>query len=557
MQILIFGLINMVKQSILLGIVVCIFILGCQKQQQADLIIRHAHILAPSCDTFMHTVCVIHDGKILETGDSSLLQKYKATEVLDAEGMYLYPGWNDAHAHFYGYGQNLQTVDLTGTHSWDEVLQKCVDFYQRYHPLVLRGRGWDQHDWKEDEFPVNKKLDALFPGVPVFLKRVDGHAAIASSILLQQAGITADTKIDGGEVLVSNHKPTGVLIDNAVDLVQDKLPQWTNEEQIKALIDAQKVCFEYGVTSLTEPGLDKEVIELIDSLQQAGKLFIRINAMISASDKNIAHYTHIPPLVNEKLRVGSFKIYADGALGSHGACLLKPYSDLPNHKGFLLSSPQKLEEVISKIAATQYQACTHCIGDSSNRLLLTLYAKYLKGDNDRRWRIEHAQIMDSSDFALFKKYSIVPSVQPTHATSDMYWAEKNLGQTRIKYAYAYHTLLLQNGWIPLGTDFPVEHVSPYYTFYAAVARQDDKGIPPSGFQRQEALSRVQAIQGITIWPAKAAFEEDKKGTIEKGKYADIVFSKKNLLKDELIEIRNSKPEMTMVNGKIVYQQARP
>ncbi|MFZ4800253.1 MAG: amidohydrolase, partial [Bacteroidia bacterium] len=323
----------------------------------------------------------------------------------------------------------------------------------------------------------------------------------------------------------------------------------TLNDKINALKIAEQHCFDYGLTSVCDAGLDLNIIHLIDSLQQSGTLKMRIYAMINLTDENLKEALEIGVYKTEKLNVSSFKMYADGALGSRGACLIKPYTDEVHHHGFLLTDIGKMKRYIYQIAASKFQINTHCIGDSTNRYILELYSKALPKNNDRRWRIEHAQVVNPADIELFKTYKIIPSVQPTHATSDMNWAIDRLGKDRIKHAYAYQTLLQQNNWLPLGTDFPVEHVSPFYTFYAAIARQDANGKPIDGFNIENALTRQQALKGMTIWAAKAAFEENEKGSIEANKFADFIVSDIDLLTErDLIKIRNAKPKKVFING---------
>jgi predicted amidohydrolase YtcJ len=312
---------------------------------------------------------------------------------------------------------------------------------------------------------------------------------------------------------------------------------------------AQKHCFDYGLTSVTDAGLELNSIHVLDSLQQSGTLKIRIYAMVSLNDENLKEALKIGTYKTDLLNVSSFKMYADGALGSRGACLLHPYSDDVKNSGFLLTSPSKIQKYIYQIAASNFQLNTHCIGDSSNRLVLKFYSQYLSKNNDRRWRIEHAQVVHPEDIAKFKDYKIVPSVQPTHATSDMEWADERLGEGRIKNAYAYQILLKQNQWLALGTDFPIEHVSPFYTFYAAIARQNENGKPVQGFNPENALTREQALKGITIWAAKAAFEENEKGSIEANKFADFIICELDLLNEkDLLKIRNMKPKQVFMGG---------
>ncbi len=517
------------------------------------MLVTNAHVYCVDDHNDTATAFAVRSGKIVAVGNTKeFLEQYTSFNTIDLKGQYVYPGFNDAHAHFYGLGQFMQMVDLTGTKSWNEVVERCKEYYSKHKADCIIGRGWDQNDWEVKEFPTNDELNNLFPDIPVFLKRIDGHAAVVNDKLLTLANINAGTKILGGEVVINKNKPTGVLIDNAADMAQRILPEASLEEKIKALNQAEKICFENGLTSVCDAGLDRSTIELIDSLQKAGALSIRVYAMISMKDTNVDYYLARVPYKTEKLNVCSFKMYADGALGSRGACLLQPYNDKKDHYGFLLTEKEKMESYIKRIAGSKYQLNTHCIGDSADKLVLNLYAKYLKGKNDRRWRIEHAQVVNEKDFDLYGQYNIIPSVQPTHATSDMYWAGDRIGKERLKYAYAYKKLLQQNGWLPLGTDFPIEYVNPFYTFYSAVARKDGKGFPPGGFQMEDALTRQEALLGMTVWPAKAAFEENEKGSIEPGKFADFIVLDVDLVKDDLVKIRNAKVKATFVGGQKVY-----
>jgi predicted amidohydrolase YtcJ len=299
-------------------------------------------------------------------------------------------------------------------------------------------------------------------------------------------------------------------------------------------------------------GLDYKSVMLLDELQKKGELKMRIYAMLTDRKDNYDFLFAKGKIKTDRLNVRSFKLYADGALGSRGACLLQPYLDQPGWSGFLVSTPQHLDSAANLIAVHGFQMCTHAIGDSGNRTVLNIYAKYLKGKNDLRWRIEHAQVINKNDFHLFGDNNIIPSVQPTHATSDMYWATNRLGEERVKGAYAYHDLLNENGWIPLGTDFPVEDISPFKTFYAAVVRKDAKGWPEKGYQVENALSRKEALMGMTIWAAKSNFEEQEKGSIEKGKFADFILVDKDMMLMGENDILHTKVLMTFVNGEKVF-----
>jgi len=314
----------------------------------------------------------------------------------------------------------------------------------------------------------------------------------------------------------------------------------------------QSRCFAYGLTGVHDCGVSEKTIQQVDEMQKTGQLKMKIVAYLSDSASYYDKWIKKGPYVTDNLRVAGFKLYSDGALGSRGACLLHDYIDKAGWKGFLLSKKSYFEEIANKLSGSAMQMCTHAIGDSGNRTILSIYANVLKGKNDKRWRIEHAQVVNKSDRHLFGENNIVASVQPTHATSDMYWAEDRLGENRIKDAYAYKDLLNENGWMPLGTDFPVEDINPFKTFYAAVVRKDAKGFPAQGFQIENALSRQEAIRGMTIWAAKAAFEESRRGSLEKNKAADFIILDKDLMQCTPEEILKIKVKATYVNGDRVY-----
>nr|WP_214447272.1 amidohydrolase [Flavihumibacter rivuli] len=530
-------------------------IVSCNSKEQADLIIHHATIYTIDSAFSKAEAMAIKDGKILATGSNdAIMGQYASSNTVDAGGKFVYPGLIDAHCHFYRYGLGLQTADLVGTESWEAILDKLRTFAAEHPDGWLIGRGWDQNDWPIKEYPTNIALNQLFPDRPVILTRIDGHAAIANQKALTLAGIKAGDKLVGGDIEVKDGQLTGVLIDNAVDLVGSKIPAPDAKQMKAALLDAQQNCFAMGLTTVDDCGLDYNEVLFIDSLQQSGDLQMRIFAMLSDAKKNYDYIFKRGKIKTPFLNVRSFKVYADGALGSRGACLLQPYNDRAGHYGFLLSNPEHFDSVAAVIAAKQFQMCTHAIGDSGNRTILKIYGKYLKGKNDQRWRIEHAQVVNKDDFKLFGAYNIIPSVQPTHATSDMYWAGQRLGKEREKGAYAFKDLMDQNGWIPLGTDFPVEDISPFKTFYAAVVRKDAKGYPKEGYQMENALSRQDALRGMTIWAAKSNFEEQEKGSLEKGKLADFVILDQDLMTIPEDKILSTKAISTYVGGKEVYQK---
>jgi predicted amidohydrolase YtcJ len=528
---------------------------SCSAQQKIDLLVYNATIYTVDKNFSTHEALAVNQGKIIATGTTKDLQtKYDAKEKINAKGKFVYPGLIDAHAHFFEYGLDLQKANLTGTRSWDEIIERLKLYAQKNKDGWLMGSGWDQNDWAVKNFPNNEKLNQLFPDRPVILSRVDGHAFIANKKALELSGVKAGDTISGGEVETVNGVLTGILIDNATDLVYSHVPAPSLSQIKNALLNAQKNCFAAGLTTVDDCGLNYHAALLVDQLQKSNELKMRMYIMLSDQKENYDFLFSKGKIKTDRLDVRSFKVYADGALGSRGACLLQPYSDKPGWSGFLLSPQQHFDSVANIISAHGFQMCTHAIGDSGNRVMLKVYAKYLKGKNDLRWRIEHSQVINKDDFHFFGDYNIIPSVQPTHATSDMYWAADRLGKERVKYAYANKDLMKQNGWIPLGTDFPVEDISPIKTFYAAVFRKDDKGWPKDGFQMENALSREDALRGMTIWAAKANFEENEKGSIENGKFADFIITDKDLMTANANSILNTQILMTFINGEKVFEK---
>ncbi|MCX2679562.1 amidohydrolase [Galbibacter sp. EGI 63066] len=535
----------------ILTILTLALLFSCQEKENMDTIVVNANVYTVDSTMSMATAFAVKDGKFVAVGDSeTITDEYHSETVIDAENKPVYPGFIDAHCHFYALGLKEQHVDLVGTKSFDEVISRVINFQKEKNSDFIIGRGWDQNDWENKEFPNKEKLDSLFPNIPVVLDRIDGHAYLVNQKALTLAGITKETKVDGGEIEIVDGELTGILVDNPMGLVDKIFPETTEEVAAKALKDAEKLCFDYGLTTVNDAGLDKEIILLIDSLQKAGALDMRVYAMMSNTQKNLDYFLNRGILKTDKLNVRSVKAYADGALGSRGAALKKPYSDKHNHFGAMVTPVDQIYGLAERLSKTDFQLNTHAIGDSANVVVLRAYEKALKGEKDKRWKIEHAQVVDEADFDYFSD-NIIPSVQPTHATSDMYWAEDRLGAERIKSAYAYKTLLEQSGIIALGTDFPVEYVSPFLTFHAAVARQDVEGYPEGGFQMKDALNREEALKGMTIWAAYSNFEGDEKGSIEVGKWADFIILDKDIMTVPAEDIPNLQVEKTFVGGKQV------
>ena len=529
---------------------------SCQPQREAvDLLVTNATVYTVDSTFSKAQALAVRDGKFVAVGTTDDLEsRYDAAQTVDAGGQFIYPGFYDAHCHFYRYALGLRSAHLVGATSWAETVGRLTRHRQQQPGAAwLTGRGWDQNDWPGQRFPTKDTLDVLFPDVPVLLARVDGHAAVANQKALDLAGITARTPINGGVIgRDARGRLTGLLVDNAVKLVAAKIPEPSAVEADAALLQGQQNCLAVGLTSLADAGLDKADIERMAALQKAGKLHLRLYTMLNPTPENKAYYLPKGPYFSDNLTISSFKVYADGALGSRGASLLAPYTDRPAEKGFLLQNPDYYRNIAKELAATKFQMNTHAIGDSSNRLLLDIYGAALQGQPDRRWRIEHAQVVSPADMPKFGQYHIVPSVQPTHATSDMYWAGERLGQQRLTTAYAYQELLKQYGQVALGSDFPVEDINPLYGFHAAVARQDARNFPAGGFQMSNALSRPDALRGMTTWAAHAAFEDKRKGQIKPGMLADFVVLKTDLLTAPKEQLRTVKVQQTWIGGKLVW-----
>lgn len=524
------------------------FFLACNSKEEVDLIVHNANIYTVDGDFSKASHMAIKDGKFVAvTETEEIYQKYTAKKELDAKGKTIVPGFIDAHCHFYGLGLNQQVVDLVGTASFEEILDKVMAFQKERPSDFIFGRGWDQNDWEVKEFPTKDKLDEMFPDTPVVLQRIDGHAYLVNQKALDLAGITLETKAEGGEIVKKDGKLTGILVDGPMGMVNAVMPQPDRKTQIQALKDAEKLCFDYGLTTVDDAGLGRGTIELIDSLQQVGDLSIRVYAMVSNSPSNLDYFLDKGIIKTDKLNVRSVKVYGDGALGSRGAALREPYSDQPGHYGAMVTPVDQIGALAERIDASDYQMNTHAIGDSANVVVLRTYGEVLEGKEDRRWRVEHAQVISPSDFDHFKK-GIIPSIQPTHATSDMYWAEDRLGAERVKGAYAFKKLLDKAGTVALGTDFPVEQVSPFLTFYAAVARKDVNDYPEGGFQMENALSREETLKGMTIWAAHSNFEEQEKGSIEPGKLADFVILSEDIMTVPVENVPNIKAEQVFVGG---------
>lgn len=543
----------MLKNKLFIACSILFSLSACYQGDEADLIIHNAKIYSCDENFTIYEAMAIRDGKIIQLGpEREILNGYKCDNIYDAQLQPIYPGFYDGHCHFLGYAKSLSEVDLNNCISFDEVVERIENYELTNELDWIEGRGWDQTLWANDSFPSNERLNELFPDKPLLIRRVDGHAALANQKALDLAGITLETEIEGGLIGKNENGLTGILLDNAYDSVSKFIPEMTPDKKLKFLQEAEYKLFEAGLTSINDAGISALDRELFVKWYLNGDLQIKDYAMLFPEPDNMTFASSEGIYKKGNLHIGSFKVIADGALGSRGACLLEPYSDEHNHFGMMLRDTTSLIEIAKLAKEVDYQLNTHCIGDSANRTLLNIYAAVIQDKMDHRWKIEHAQVLAAADFNLFEAIRILPSVQPTHLTSDMRWAEKRVGSERIKTAYAYKSLLKRAGRIVLGTDFPIERIYPLETFYAAITRMDRDGSPTGGFHAEEALTREEALRGMTIWAAYSNFEEKQRGSLEAGKAADFVILTKDIMTITPSEILRTYVVKTYIDGKMVY-----
>ena len=532
-------------------------------QPPADLIVSNARVYTADEARPLAEAFAVRDGRIVFVGSKAEANALKGpgTRLVDAGGRTVVPGMVDAHAHFSGLAQKLRAVDLVGTRSYDEVIARVVERAKTLPKGTwIQGRGWDQNAWGDTRFPTHDKLSAALPDHPVFLTRVDGHAGLVNTAAMRIAGLTAASKDpDGGKVLRdAMNAPTGVLIDNAKDLVERKVPDATPAESRSALKDAVAVMHQWGLTGMHDAGASRSAIDMFEQMAQAGELNLRLYVMIADDSAALRHYMAIGPrsaLYNGQVWVRAIKLYADGAMGSRGAALLEPYSDDPNNTGLLLSAPAHIRDVAERALKAGFQVNTHAIGDRGNRVVLDAYEAALRSTPtaDHRFRVEHAQTLSYDDIPRFAQLGVIPSMQASHQTSDMYWIGKRLGPTRVLGAYAWRSLLNSGVIIPNGSDFPVEHVNPLISFHAAIARQDANDWPAGGWLPEQRMTREEALRSMTLWPAQAAFQEKELGSLTVGKYADFVLLDQDIMRVPAELVLRTKVIATYVGGKEVFR----
>jgi predicted amidohydrolase YtcJ len=533
----------------------------------ADLIVTNARIYTADDARPRVEALAVRGGRIAFIGSAREAEALRgpATRVVDAGGETVIPGMVDAHAHFAGLAETLRSVDLTGTRSQAEAVARVVARAKTLPPGTwIQGRGWDQNAWGDTRFPTHDPLSAAVPGHPVYLTRVDGHAAWVNAAAMQRAGLTrAARDPDGGRILRdAAGAPTGVLIDRAQGLVTRVIPEPTRAETRQGLTDAMAVMHRWGLTGMHDAGASRALIELYDEMAGAGALPLRLYVMIGDDSAALAHYFAKGPVAGAHdghLWVRAVKLYADGAMGSRGAALLEPYSDDPNNLGLLLSAPAHIRDVAARGLAAGFQVNTHAIGDRGNRVVLDAYEQALaaRPTADHRFRVEHAQVLHSDDLPRFAQLGVIPSMQASHQTSDMYWVGKRLGPTRTLGAYAWRSLLESGVVIPNGSDFPVEAVNPLISFHAAIARQDARDWPAGGWLPEQRMTREEALKSMTLWPAYAGFQEEELGSLSVGKRADFVILDRDIMRVPAELVLGTRVRSTWLGGREVYRQGAP
>lgn len=533
-------------------------------EPSADLIVTNARIHTVDPNRPRAEAIAVRDGRVLFVGSTrgALVHRGSGTRVVDAEGHTIIPGMIDAHAHLLGLGNALRTVDLVGTRSYEEVIERVEARAREVPPGTwITGRGWDQNNWPETRFPTHEALSRAVPNHPVYLTRVDGHAALVNASAMRQAELTAESRDpDGGRIeRMEGGAPSGVLVDRAMGLVGRVIPPASPEETRAAILAAVAEANRWGLTGIHDAGVGRETIEIFESLAREGRFSLRNYVMIASDDATLDHYFRRGPqsgLHDGRIWIRSIKISADGALGSRGAALLEPYSDEPTHSGLVLTPEPRIREVAIRALRGGFQLNVHAIGDRGNRIVLDAFESALEEvpRADHRFRIEHAQILHHADIPRFADLDVIASMQGIHQASDMYWAGNRLGPGRLHGAYAWRSLLDRGVVIPNGSDFPVEHVNPLLSFHAAVTRQDERGWPAGGWFPEQRMTRDEALKSMTIWPAYASFTEQELGSLTPGKRADFVILDRDIMSVDTRDILGTRVMATYLGGTAVYER---
>lgn len=506
----------------------------------------------------------IEGDRIVDVGSTKeITSSFTSKNVVDLKGKAVYPGFIDSHAHLEGLGAALMYLDLSGTTSLEEITRLVKeDAAHKEEGQWVRGRGWDQNKWDPPVFPTHHLLDAVAGNVPVCLKRVDGHAAWVNRKALDLAHIDRSTRDpEGGKIIRdADGNPTGVFVDRAVEMLDAVLPPPGESERTEAIRRAVRECLKVGLTEVHDMGVDQALLDIYGRLIQSGNFPLRVYAAIDGPGETWKRFLETGPDTtghDGKLTVRALKMYADGALGSRGAALIRPYSDDPGNRGLTLTSSAELARAATQCLEKGFQLCVHAIGDRANNLVLNVYEEVLSSHPARasgaRFRVEHAQILDQGDIPRFHQLGVLPMMQPTHCTSDMSWVEARLGAERLAGAYAWRSLLDQGSIVPGGSDFPVESPNPIWGFYAAITRQDHAGHPEGGWHPDQRMTRMEALKSYTVWGAYAGFQEQMKGSIEPGKWADLTVLSEDIMKIDAARILHTNVEMTIVAGSVAYR----
>ncbi len=530
----------------------------------------------------------VKEGKVVATGSTAVLKgRFTAAKVIDLEGKTVVPGFIDSHAHLLSLGFARLTLDLSGVASTAEIAERVRRQVLRSQTgQWIRGRGWDQNLWPTKSFPTHRVLDAVAPEHPVYLERVDGHAIWVNARAMEIAGVTPETKDPRGGRIVRDERghPTGVFIDDAIQLIARYLPPPSEHELDEALQTAIQECLSYGITTVHDMGVGLSELSHYIRAIDARRFPLRVYAAVDGPGDAWEYYLQRGPLIDygNRLTVRAIKIYMDGALGSRGAALIEPYSDDTTNRGLTLTSEEELQKIVEQALDHTFQVCTHAIGDRANNIVLNVYERATRKKNarDHRLRVEHAQVLFPGDIPRFRQIGVLPSMQPTHCTSDMYWAEARLGPSRVRGAYAWASLLFTGTIIPGGSDFPVENPNPLWGIYAAVTRQDHHGLPRTaedvrkyfqvskegildptafngGWYVAERMTREQALRSFTRWGAYAAFQENVVGSLEGGKWADFVVLSHDIMNVTPQELLTTRVERTYIGGEEVYRHSMP
>ena len=530
----------------------------------ADLIVVNARIYTVDESRPLVSAIAVRDGRVLFAGSDREVRSLAGprARVIDAGGRAVIPGMVDAHAHLLGLGKSLRNVQLAGSATYEEVIARTVARARELKPGEwVVGRGWDQNLWPDKQFPAHDALSRALPDNPVVLTRVDGHAILANAMAMRLAGVSASTKDPTGGRIVraANGAPSGVFVDNAIGLIGRVVPNLSGDQTRDAVLAAVAEANRWGLVGIHDAGASRRTIDIYESLARQGRFNLRNYVMISDDSADIRHYMRRGPqsgLYDGRVWIRSIKLLSDGALGSRGAALLASYSDDPANTGLLVSAPAHIQRVSTLALRNGFQVNVHAIGDRGNRIVLDAFDAALRTvpSAGHRFRVEHAQVIAPADIPRFATLGVIPSMQASHQTSDMRWAEARVGAERVKGAYAWRSLLNTGVIIPNGSDFPVEEVNPLISFHASVTRQDGTNWPDGGWYPDQVMSRSEALKSMTIWPAYAAFQEESMGSLAPGKYADFVILDRDIMRVPAGEILKTQVVSTFIGGRPVYER---